>query len=516
MSSAKEFSTDTARGIKQYLPEFSVFHVNGSQHSSERKQLIRDFREAKCSIITNARCLTEGIDVPAVDMVAFIDPRHSRIDIAQATGRAMRKPRGSDKTHGYIVVPLFLERDGDEPLEQALKRSEFADVADVLNALQEQDEDLVNIIRELQEAKGGGKVFDPHRLSDKIEVLSPTIELSILRTSIFAEIVDRIGVSWDVWYGRLRAYKSREGSCLVPDKWIENGFRLGQWVGVQRRSRDRLPAEKLRRLDELGFVWDAREAIWEDGYTYLMVYKNREGNCLVPLTHKENGFMLGQWVDRQRQTKTTMPLERREQLEKIGFVWKPLDASWEQGFNCLKTFQKRANHCRVPHGHRESNFPLGQWVSVQRATKDKISLDRKTRLDELGFVWDTLQSDWDEGFYTLQIYRDREGHCLVPQRHKESGFRLGQWITVQRANKSKMSVERRSRLDDIGFVWDPLQSDWEEGFYNLQIIRTAKGIVLFRSVIKKAPFRLANGSLGKGKTETICCWSDARDCKLWD
>ena len=114
VSSAKEFSSDGSRGIKQFLPEFSVYHVNGAQHSSERKQLIRDFREANKSLITNARCLTEGIDVPAVDMVAFIDPRHSKIDIAQATGRAMRKPRGSDKTIGYIVVPLFLERKGDE------------------------------------------------------------------------------------------------------------------------------------------------------------------------------------------------------------------------------------------------------------------------------------------------------------------------------------------------------------------------------------------------------------------
>jgi predicted helicase len=106
------------------------------QRSSERKQRIRDFREAKRSLITNARCLTEGIDVPAVDMVAFIDPRHSKIDIGQATGRAMRKPRGSNKTLGYIVVPLFVERKGDDNIEAALKRSEFSDVADVINALQ--------------------------------------------------------------------------------------------------------------------------------------------------------------------------------------------------------------------------------------------------------------------------------------------------------------------------------------------------------------------------------------------
>jgi predicted helicase len=133
VSSAKEFSSDGTRGIRQYLPEFSVFHVNGDQKSSERKQIIRSFHDASEALITNARCLTEGMDVPAVDMVAFIDPRHSRVDIAQATGRAMRKPDGLNKEVGYVVIPLFLDRRSGETPEKALERTEFDDVADVLN-----------------------------------------------------------------------------------------------------------------------------------------------------------------------------------------------------------------------------------------------------------------------------------------------------------------------------------------------------------------------------------------------
>ena len=176
ISSAKEFSSDRSHGVKQFLPEFSVFHVNGDQKSSERKQLIRSFRDAAKALITNARCLTEGIDVPAVDMVAFIDPRHSGIDIAQATGRAMRKPHGSDKEIGYVVIPLFLERESGERLEEALERSDFSDVANVLNAMQEQDEDLVQIIRELQVAKGRSEIFDPRRLSEKVDVVGRPIE----------------------------------------------------------------------------------------------------------------------------------------------------------------------------------------------------------------------------------------------------------------------------------------------------------------------------------------------------
>ena len=78
------------------------------QSSADRGDIMRAFAEAPKALLTNARCLTEGVNIPAVDMVAFVDPRHSRIDIAQAIGRAMRKPRGrSQKRYGYVVVPLF-------------------------------------------------------------------------------------------------------------------------------------------------------------------------------------------------------------------------------------------------------------------------------------------------------------------------------------------------------------------------------------------------------------------------
>jgi predicted helicase len=136
----------------------------------------------------------------------------------------MRKPRESDKPLGYIVVPLFRDREGDETLEQALERSDFSGVADVLNALQEQDEDLMTIVQELQEAKGRGEVFNPRRLAEKAEVLGPTIDLSQLRSNIFAEIVEGIGTRWDECYGRLKAYWAREGHCLVPRHTLKMDF----------------------------------------------------------------------------------------------------------------------------------------------------------------------------------------------------------------------------------------------------------------------------------------------------
>src|SRR5262245_53993483 len=149
----------------------------------------------------------------------------------------MRKPVGSNKTTGYVVVPLFLEREKDETLEEALRRSEFDDVANVLNAMQEQDEGWVQIIRERQVAEGRWDAFNPRRLADKIEILGPSIELSALRSNIYAEIVASIGASWDEWYGRLERYKERVGLCRVPRSASENGFNLGMWVHNQRNDK---------------------------------------------------------------------------------------------------------------------------------------------------------------------------------------------------------------------------------------------------------------------------------------
>jgi superfamily II DNA or RNA helicase len=477
ISTARDFSDDNPRGIRQFLPEFSVFHVNGEQKSSERKQIIGWFGDASEALITNARCLTEGIDVPLVDMVAFIDPRHSREDIAQATGRAMRKPPGSNKKVGYVVIPLFLDRRSGETLEEALERSEFNDVADVLNAMQEQDEDLVQIIRELQEAKGRGEIFDPSRLSEKVEVLGPSIELSALRANICAEIVKAIGISWDEMYGCLRAYKEREGHCRVPRNHNENGFVLGTWVDNQRqlRRKNRMPPERIQRLDELGFVWDPHETDWEEGFRYLTLYKEREGHCLVPQRHRENGFSLGQWVSIQRTYRDAISALRRQRLDDLGFIWDPLEAAWEEGFRHLTIYKEREGHCRVPADHKQNGFPLGQWVSVQRTYRDAISALRRQRLDGLGFDWDPRETAWEEGFRYLTIYKKREGHCLVPRSHIENGFRLGRWVAIQRREADAISALRRQRLDDLGFIWDPFETAWEEGFRYLTVYKEREG-----------------------------------------
>ena len=62
---------------------------------------------------------------------------------------------------------------------------------------------------------------------------------------------------------------------------------------------------------------------------------------------------------------------------------------------------------------------------------------RRQRLDAIGFIWDPLEADWEEGFSSLKMYKDREGHCRVPHKHIENGYRLGGLVDNQQTMRAR-------------------------------------------------------------------------------
>ena len=93
-------------GARETALHLEVKHVDGQHNALDRRAQIdwlKGTTEGGCRILSNARCLSEGIDVPALDAVLFMEPRTSLVDIVQAVGRAMRK--AERKQYGYIVLP---------------------------------------------------------------------------------------------------------------------------------------------------------------------------------------------------------------------------------------------------------------------------------------------------------------------------------------------------------------------------------------------------------------------------
>jgi phage-related protein len=291
--------------------------------------------------------------------------------------------------------------------------------------------------------------------------------------------LDALGFIWDVntadWeegFQYLEAFVKEYRHCKAPQRYVTaDGYRLGQWVAVQRVTKATIPPERKARLDTLGFIWDVSADEWEEGFRYLEEFVKEHGHCRVPQKYVTAcGYRLGLWVTNQRARKATTLPERIGRLDALGFVWDGIAGQWEEGLKHLQAFVKAHGHCRVPRNHVTADgYPLGQWVTRQRQTRDSMSPERKAHLDALGFIWDARPSKWEEGFQRLQGFVNEHGHCRVRANYVTAdGYPLGQWVSVQRTVRDTMPPERKARLDAIGFIWDVIGDQWENGFQHLQ------------------------------------------------
>ena len=127
--------------------------------------------------------------------------------------------------------------------------------------------------------------------------------------------------NWDEAFICLQKFHALHGHNRVPDNFEFDGFNLGGWVSQQRTSKKGLQKYRIDRLNEAGFIWDARDQKWEEGLSYLQEYFDRETHVRVHFAWKENGYPLGRWVDRQRRVQDSISQSRRDKLNKLGFIW---------------------------------------------------------------------------------------------------------------------------------------------------------------------------------------------------
>lgn len=200
----------------------AVRHVDGTFNALERNRQLTWLKgviaEDECRVLSNARCLSEGVDVPALDAVMFLNPRNSVVDVVQSVGRVMRKAESKD--YGYVILPVAVP-EGVEPSEALGDNQRFKVVWQVLNALRSHDERFDAMVNSIAlngkpDTKSGqgstlmldhiGPVTDDQDgtetvASDLTQQQMALFSLSAWQEAIYARIVDKVGTRtyWEQW-----------------------------------------------------------------------------------------------------------------------------------------------------------------------------------------------------------------------------------------------------------------------------------------------------------------------------
>lgn len=188
----------------------NVRHVDGTMNALRRNQALDWLKaepaERTCHILTNARCLAEGVDVPSLDAVMFLSPRKSVVDIVQSVGRVMRLDKAGGKQYGYIILPIGIPS-GMTPEEALKDNKRYAAVWEVLQALRAHDERFDALVNRISLSKArdskvnvigvGGK----NQWGEQLAFQLATSDLDAWRDAIYAKIVQKVGTReyWTDW-----------------------------------------------------------------------------------------------------------------------------------------------------------------------------------------------------------------------------------------------------------------------------------------------------------------------------
>jgi predicted helicase len=193
-------------------------HIDGTMNATDRDTLMRwlkeDTKPNECRVLTNVRCLSEGVDVPSLDAVLFLSARNSQVDVVQSVGRVMRKSEG--KNFGYIIIPILVP--SDMAADQALDDNErYKVVWSVLNALRAHDDRFnatinkieLNNKRPNQIVVGGtpttfddqGNPVQKQKGSKSDVATQLAMQFHDLQDVVFARMVQKVGDRryWEQW-----------------------------------------------------------------------------------------------------------------------------------------------------------------------------------------------------------------------------------------------------------------------------------------------------------------------------
>ncbi|MET9804678.1 Helicase associated domain protein [Streptomyces sp. NPDC006368] len=469
--------------------------LRGEHESDHRAQVLGEFGgTAHRAVLSNCRVMGEGVDCPAVDAVALLDPKGSSVDIVQAIGRALRQKPNAGKV-ASLIVPVFLGPD-ESPSDMVTSAS-YRPLVKVLAGLRAHDERAVEMLalpQENSESEGAEWIGpEPEEGEEESRMLlrfSSPRDPAAVAELVSLRVIDTERQDWTRGYWAARRWSSSRGHLRVPLGVEWEGYPLGRWIRRQRAAyaSGQLDGRRAARLERLGMVWDPAEAEWQDNLAAARLYMGRYGTLAAPRgavvaepggeaaralegPSGATGRPIGQWLSNCRRPGALSP-ERAAQLAAIDPDWNPAwPIDWQRHYAGVRALviDGGAAVDEITPGVTVHGADVGRWLTRQRETWAELTEAQRERLTALGVSAPEpaavapkaggRAAAWERGVAAARAYLAREGTLTgvsrahvehVTHEDQEHAVKLGVWLANQRSRRAALPADRIAVLTELG------------------------------------------------------------------
>lgn len=451
--------------------DISIQSIDGSMSSIKRKTIFNSFCSNKFSILTSSKILNEGINLPIVDAVCFVDRRTSSIDIVQCIGRSLRLHK--DKKISNIIVPIncsdINNLDNDNHNDNI-----YGNMINILKSMADSD-DTIKSYFELNDK--GNKINNLiiykkyFKLENDNVKNYANIDMDNWINNLEITIWKKID-GWEYMFKKLVDWVRDNNNNLPEKKKNSNDktqLQLANWCVIQRQNKykgilNQYKIDKLSSIDNWYWIVDL-DTNWNEKYTNVIEYLNKMHKFPSEHSPDESIRSLGLWCRNQRvlNFKGKLKLDRKIKLEEIsGWAWKinlTSDNDWKSIFDKLSKWVKLNN--KFPQENSNDNFEkfLFNWCYRQKYKyrDNKLELEKVNKLESLkGWKWINsdlviIKKSWDDRYNDI-INWIKINNRMPNSRSKNKEERsLGQWYNNRRSDKkdNKLTTDQLDKFNSI-------------------------------------------------------------------
>ncbi len=433
----------SARLFSDLLSSMNIIsdYVSGKNTSRERKEIVNQLEEnnKKPTVISNARVFSEGVDIPDLDAIAFIDPKTTIIGVVQAVGRAIRNQNNPEKI-GYIIIPLYL--DGNN--------TNFESLYKTLIAMRSHDVQLAEEIDQLAIKLGSKTNLSKSKIS-KLYIDIPNYIDDEFKLNIYSELIKATSESWYFYLGLLKLFYKKYGHTKVKTNHFEDGYPLGKWIGHQRGKfkNNEISEEKINLILETdpNFIWDVSQAKFDYEYELIAAFmkkKNRKPKHGEIYEGEDLGVMAQYWQTRfnTKVLKDEAIINKFNDLKRYGWYWKKMDEHWNKNIYNFIKFAEREKHSYPDIKAIEGGAKIGRFASDIRSSfpgtkkprlakpvkRVVLNNERIKDLNQNVPYWDPRQEkikDFENNIYSLEEFLNNYSYLQLRRSTLVDDFHLG-------------------------------------------------------------------------------------------